>query len=117
MKCFVLSLRGEGVGTEQGQGQGLGREQGWQAHLQDTQTQLCRGLQTRLQGPSAWPLGNSSQGDRAHSLPMMLPPALSERCPVGRERHLEPPDTSGLEDTGGLRRKRDLGQKQQAEKG
>lgn len=78
-------------------------------HLQDIQIQLCRRLETRLPGPSAEPRGSSSQGDRAHSLPIMMPLALSERFQVGRERHPDHLDTSGLEDRDGLRRKRDLG--------
>lgn len=47
---------------------------------------------------------------------MMLLLALSEKCPVGKERHPDHLDTSGLEDTGGLPRKRDLGQNHQAKK-
>lgn len=47
----------------------------------------------------------------------MLPLALSKRCPVDKERHLDHLDTSGLEDTDGLQRKRDLRGKHQAKKG
>nr|XP_033699593.1 uncharacterized protein LOC109550204 isoform X1 [Tursiops truncatus] len=47
---------------------------------------------------------------------MMRPLALSERFQVGRERHPDHLGTSSLEDMGGLRRKRDLGQRQKARK-
>ena len=104
--------RGEGGGL----GEGLGGSEGSQSHLQSTQIQLCRGSETHLLGRPAQPLGSSSQGDRAHSLPMMRPLALSERFQVGRERHPDHLDTSSLEDMGGLRRKRDLGQRQKARK-
>lgn len=114
MTCFVLNLRVRAWGQDRGR---AWEEKGRQAHLQGTQIQLCMGLQTRSHGLSAYSLGSSSQGDRAHSLPVMLPLALSERCPVGRERHPDHLDTSGLGDMGGLRRKRDLEHKHQAKKG
>lgn len=94
-----LNLRGEGTRD----GGGLGRERdARQSHLQGIQIRLCRGSQTHLGDPSAQPGGSSGQGDRAHSLLVRLPLALSERFQVGRERDPGHLDTSSLEDTGGF---------------
>lgn len=99
-----------------GVGAGAGRDEALQSHLQGTRFQLCRGLQTHLHGCSAQSLGSSGQGGRVHSLPGMMLLALSETFQVGRAGHPDHLDTSGLEDMGGLRWKRDLGQRQKARK-
>lgn len=85
-----------------GLGAGAGRDEALHSHLQGIQFQLCRGLQIHLRGLSAQPLGSSAQGGRVHSLPGMMPLALSETFQVGREGHPGHLDTSGLEDMGSL---------------
>lgn len=79
--------------------------QGWEtmkAHLLGTLTQPGRDWQTRCCGPSAQDPGSSNQGDKAHSLLVWMPPALTERCQEGRGRPLLYLDTSDQEDMDGL---------------
>lgn len=79
--------------------------QGWETlktHLLGTPTQPGRGWQTHWRGPSAQDQGSSSQGDKAHSLLVLMPLVLTERCQEDRGRHPLHLDTSDQEDMGGL---------------